>query len=459
MENTLKLKSNKPSLIEGPILKSLLIFAAPIVLTNVVQQLYTLVDVAVIGKCVQGTVGTVAVNTGGEVADLLAPIATGFAMAGQIYLAQLVGAGDDSKTKRAVGTLLTFMLGLSLILSAISIFLSGPILNWLNCPAEAFSAARIYMIISAIGTPFVFGYNAVCGVLRGMGESKRPLIFILVAASINIILDIFLVAVLHLEAAGTAIATVAAQFGSFAAAFYFMWKAKEKFDFELKASYFKIDMKMLWIFIKLGIPQVFRSMCVRFGIVWCNSQANGFGSVVSAANGIGNKLQKLLDCFVSGIDTAAASMIGQNLGARKQDRARKVTLYTVASALVCATVVSAVILIFPTQVFSIFTSDAGVVELGRTYLRIFVLHFYQSAITGSFQAMVTGCGFVSLGFVLGILDGLICKIGFSCLFMNIMNMGYIGLWWGVAASRVPNGFITIWYFLSNKWRYRKLLTD
>lgn len=446
------------NLTTGPIMKSLLFFAIPIVLTNLVQQLYSMVDLIVIGKFV-GSIGTVGVNTGGEIADLVSPIAMGFATAGQIYIAQLFGAKNESKIKKTIGTLLSFTILISILLGVCAIIFSKPILNLLNTPLEAMSQARAYMIITALGFPFIFGYNSICGALRGMGESKHPLQFILVAAFVNIVLDIVLVAIFRLEAAGTAIATVASQIGAFIAAFYYMYKRKEKFDFEFKLSYFQIDPKILMILVKLGIPQVVRSLFVRFGMLWVNSNVNSFGLVVSATNSVGNKLQKFLEVFVQGIDTASASMVGQNLGAKQIDRAGKTTIATFIAATACAAGSAVLCLVFPHQVFSIFTNDTSVINLGATFLRIFILHFFASALTGSFQAMVTGCGFVELGFLLGILDGLICKIGFSLLFMYVFNMGYIGIWWGVSCSRILPGIICVAYFISGKWKTRRLLTD
>ena len=149
-------------------------------------------------------------------------MAMGFATAGQIYIAQLFGAGEESKIRKSVGTLLTFTLILSVILAAAAILFTDPILRLLNCQEIGFRQAQSYMIITALGYPFIFGYNALCGILRGMGESKRPLLFIIVAAIVNIFFDILLVAVFKLEAAGTAIATVFSQIGSFAAAFIFL---------------------------------------------------------------------------------------------------------------------------------------------------------------------------------------------------------------------------------------------
>ncbi len=457
MDTVIKRKMGS-DLTVGPILKTLLLFAIPIVASNLIQQAYSLIDLIVIKEYV-GNIGTVGVNTGGEIADLVMPIASGFSMAGQIYIAQLVGAGDRNKARKATGTLLSFCISLSVILALISIFFCRPILLWLKCPSEAIKQAEAYMIITSVGFPFIFGYNAVCGILRGMGESKKPLHYIIVAACTNIVLDIILVAFFRLEAAGTAIATVFSQFASFAAAFYSLWKNREHFGFEVSFSYFRIDLAILTVFLKLGIPQVFRSICVRFGMVWVNKNANAYGLTVSATNSVGNKLQKFLEVFISGVDTASASMVGQCLGAKDTERARKTTLYTFASAFTAAIMISILCLTVPRPIFSLFSKDPEVISLGVIYLKIFTLHFLISAVTGSFQAMVTGCGFVELGFLLGLLDGLICKIGFTYFFAYVLNMGYVGLWFGVATSRLPNAFITVLYFLSGKWKTRKLLTE
>lgn len=456
MVATMKNERVGANLTEGPILKALMLFAIPIILTNLVQQIYSIVDLIVIGHFV-GNIGTVGVNTGGEMADLVAPIAMGFSSAGQIYIAQLYGAKQDEKIKKVVGTLLTFMFILSMGLGVVAIIFHTNILGILNCPSEAMQQATTYMIITALGYPFIFGYNAVVSILRGMGESKRPLLFVCIAAVVNIVLDLLLVAVFKMEAAGTAIATVASQLGAFLAAFYFMWKKRDKFDFKLSLSYFKMEKESLGVIVKLGIPQVTRTMFVRFGMLWCNSTANSYGMVVSTTNSVGNKLQKFLEVFIQGVDAASASMIGQNLGARKIERAKKTTLHTVSVALGFASLSALLCIFIPRQAFGIFTNDLEVIELGVIYLRIFIVHLFSSAITGSFQAMVTGSGFVELGFILGLLDGVICKIGFSMLFIHVFGMGYIGLWWGVTCSRILNGCICIYYFLSRKWETRNLL--
>ena len=343
-------------LTQGSIYKTLIVFAVPIILTNLIQQLYSMVDLMVIGQFV-GSVGTVGISTGGEIADLVTPVAMGFSTAGQIYIAQLIGARNERRAKKTIGTLLGFMLGVSALLMLAAIVFSLPILHTLNCPGEALSQARAYMIITALGYPFVFGYNAVCGILRGMGESKRPLYFISVAAVINIGLDIFFVAVLGMQADGTAIATTLSQVGSFVASFRYLWKNREKFEFELSKEFFWPDAKILETIVVLGVPQVVRSLLVRFSLLWINANINSYGLTVSATNSIGNKIQKFSDVFNSGVDTASAAMIGQNLGANKKERAGKVCWATLSLGLGFACIIAVVLLFFPQDVYRIFTTD------------------------------------------------------------------------------------------------------
>lgn len=200
MEAKLSIKRVGKNLTEGNILNTLLLFAVPIILTNLIQQLYGMVDLIVIGQYV-GSTGTVGVSTGGELSDLMTPIATSFASAGKIFIAQLVGAKYEKRIKETIGTLLSLMMIISVVCAVASIWFYKPILNLLNCPEEALSQASSYMIITALGMPFIFGYNAVCGVLRGLGESKKPLTFVAVAATVNIFGDLLLVAVFQLQAA------------------------------------------------------------------------------------------------------------------------------------------------------------------------------------------------------------------------------------------------------------------
>lgn len=444
-------------LTENSVLKVLLIFAIPIVLTNLIQQLYSMVDLMVIGHFA-GNIGTVAVSTGGEISDFLTPVATHFATAGQILIAQLVGAKLVEKQKRAIGSFISMMIMISVVFMLLTIVFREQILRLLNCPPEAFSQAESYMIITAVGLPFIYGYNAVCGILRGMGESKNPMLFVVIAAIINVFLDLLLVVVIPMEAVGTAIATVMSQIGAFIAAFIYMYRYKDKFGMELNIKFFRLDKEATNIILGLGIPMAVRSILVRFSMLWVNASVNGYGLVASGTNSVGNKLLKFLEIFSSSLTQAGGAMVGQNLGAEKHKRARDVVYYTLASCLVVTVFISVIVFCYPKAVFGIFTKDTAILDMGVVYLNIMIIHFFTSAFTGSFQCMVIGSGNSMLNFIIGILDGIVCKIGIALFLVNVFHMGVYGYFWASALSRVLPGIICMVYFYKGDWKKRKLVS-
>lgn len=445
-------------LTNGSVLFQLALFVVPLILANFVQQIYNTVDMMVIGQFA-GNAGTVGVSTGGEVATLLTFAATGFGSAGQIYVAQLTGAKDAGKLNETIGTLLSFMFIISTVFAVICIVFSGTFLGWLNCPEEAVYQAKNYMQIVSLGIPFVFGYNAVCGILRGMGEGKRPLIFISIAAGTNIILDLLFVALFSLEAAGTAIATVLAQIVAFMACAVSLYRHRESFHFRLKLCCMKPRREHLKVLMSLGIPLTAQSLLVQMSLLICSSRINLYGVVASGTNSIGNKIQKLVNVFTSSIITGSGAMIGQNLGARKYDRVKKIVSVSLFSSLFFAVLGSIIVNAFPDTIYRLFTKDASVIALGRTYLHIAVATFLLSAIQGPFQAVITGSGNARLSFVSGLLDGVVLRLGISFCFAYLLDMGVTGFFWGNALARFAPVFIGITYYLSGKWKTRKLLSE
>ncbi|WP_455436205.1 MATE family efflux transporter [Hungatella hathewayi] len=444
-------------LTNGSIFKLLITFAIPIMLTGMIQQLYSIVDLMIIGQYV-GSVGTVAVSTGGELADFVTPVASAFAMAGQIYIAQLAGASEHDKLKKAAGTLITMMLAMSLFFAVFTFLFRIQILHMLNCPEEAFSEATSYMLITAIGMPFIFGYNAVCGLLRGMGESQRPLLFVAVAATVNVVLDILLVAVFHMGAAGTAIATVCSQMGSFLAAYLFMYHRREQFDFKLSLSYFTVDRESMRIILTLGIPQLVRSIAVHGSMIWVKANINSYGLIYSSTYSIGNKIEKFVLLFSQGVTSASGAMIGQNLGAKKQDRVRKTLLTTLCVTLSIAFIGICLFLTIPHQLYLLFTIDETVADYGITFLRIMCVGCVVTTVAGTFKALATGSGAVKLCFMMGIMDG-VCRILVSLLFLYIFNQGPNSFYWGAALCEFIPFLMCFTYFISGKWKTQKLLSE
>ena len=453
-----KAKTIGTDLTQGNILRLLLIFVLPIFFTNLIQQFYNIVDVIVIGQFA-GSEGTVGVSTGGEVINLLTFVSMGFASAAQVYISQLYGVRDHEKIRETIGTTLSLMGLCSLVFMALSMLFCRPLLTLMNTPAEALAQSYDYMMVTALGMPFIFGYNAVCGILRGMGESKRPLEFIAISATANIFLDLFFVAVLGMKSAGTAWATVLSQIAAFAASLVFMYRKRAHFQFDFKLRSFAMKKAHLKVLIELGVPLAASSTFIHLSQLYCNAQVNAFGLVASAVNSVGNKVVRFANIITSSINTGAAAMIGQNLGARKFDRVKKVTYIALALAFVMALLNCAVCVFVPTVVFRAFSSDPAVIEAGVPFMHISVITFLLSAWQGPYNGVVTGSGHAKLSFVIGMLDGVVLRIGISLFLANVMGMGVYGYYYGNALARLAPCVICTWYFYSGRWAKRKLLSE
>lgn len=439
-------------------MKTLITFAIPLVLANLVQQLYNTVDLIVIGKFA-GSVGTVGTAQGGDFASLMTLIGMGFSGAGQVYIAQLAGAKEHEKIRKAIGTLLTLMMCGSVVIAVIGCCVTDGFLNLLNTPKEAFDAAKQYMFVTCLGMPFVYGYNAVCGILRGKGESKRPLEFVIVAAIVNVVLDIFFVAILKMGCFGTALATVIAQAASFFMALGFMIRQREQMDFDFKLASFRPYKEQVKVILRLGTLKAAQGALLSVSMLYCSSQINVYGLVSAATNNIGNKIGRFTNIITVSVDTAAAGIIGQSLGARKIDRVKKTVYCSLIIAMAMAAINCALGLFLPRQIFHIFSDDPEVIEFGVTFMRISLITFIFSGLMGPYNAVITGDGNAALGFVLGVLDGVVLRIGISILLAKVFDMGVIGYFYGSALARVGPTIVTMIYFYSNRWQKRKLLTE
>lgn len=446
------------NLTEGPILSTLCVFILPIFMTNLVQQFYNMVDVMVAGLYV-GNAGTVGVSTGGEIVSLLTFVSMGFSNGAQVYISQLYGQENHKKIKETIGTSLSLMILMSLVFLVLSMAFCRPALRILNTPEEAMGQSYDYMMITALGLPFIFGYNAVCGILRGMGEARRPFFFVLVSAVANIFLDILFVAALGMGAAGTAWATVIAQIAAFAAAILFMYRKREHFDFDFRLRSFAMKAEHVKVLMELGVPLAASTTFIHLSQLYCNAQINSFGLVDSTVNGIGNKVVRFANLITSSINTGASTMIGQNLGAKKYDRAKKTVYVSMGLAAAMGLLNCGFCVFAPRAVLRLFTTDPAVIEAGVTFMHISVITFLLAAWQGPYQAMVTGAGHARLNFIVGVLDGVILRIGISIVLAKGFSLGVIGYYYGNALARLAPCVICMAYFYSGRWKTRMLLAE
>lgn len=443
---------------EGSLVKQLIIFSFPLIVANLLQALYNTVDMVVVGQFV-GSSSMAAVSTGGEMFRFFTNMASGFCMGGQIMIAQHVGAGDRDGIKSCIGTIFTFILGLSAVLMAVGLSMHSTLLSWLNTPAESVEQANSYVVICCIGLPFIAGYNCVSSVLRGMGDSRHPLVFIAIATGINLMLDVILVRFFRMGAAGAAIATVASQGFSVVVSVVFLYRNREAFAFDFKPSSFRPDRRKLVTLVRVGGPLAIQHIAINISQLFVTSHINAYGLAASAVAGVGNRIHSMLSIVSSGISSAGGTMIGQNLAAGKQERAKRIVYVGLAASSVLLVINVTIALAFPKQIFSLFNDEKEVLDMAVGFMKIQCWAFLGSALMGPYGSMVNGSGFSELGLAIGLFDGVVARVGLSILMGEVLGMGLNGYFYGNALARMGSALIQIIYFYSGKWRTRRLLVD
>ncbi|MDR1061738.1 MAG: polysaccharide biosynthesis C-terminal domain-containing protein, partial [Clostridiales bacterium] len=251
------MKNNGQALIRdltaGSIPRRLLAFAGPLFLSGLLQTTYNMADMAVVGHF-GGSAGLSAVTNGGEILSFLTFVAIGFSNAGQVILSQLVGANRKESVGRLVGTLFTSMLGAALALTAACVALSDAMLGLINTPPEAWDGTADYVVICCLGLVFIYGYNLAGAILRGLGDSRHPFVFVAIASLVNVALDLLFVAVFGWGVAGAALATVIGQAVSFACALVFLYRRRAWLGFDFKPSSFRLDRELFPALVRLGVP-------------------------------------------------------------------------------------------------------------------------------------------------------------------------------------------------------------
>jgi putative MATE family efflux protein len=412
-------------------------------------------DMVIVGQ-VLGSVGLSAVSIGGDVSSFLTFVAMGFSNAGQVIISQYIGAGQRKKVGAFVGTMFTFLVGFALVLGGVCLIFREQVLTLMNTPAAAWDQALAYSTVCIAGLVFIYGYNMVSAVLRGMGDSKHPFIFIALAAVMNIILDIVLVWGLKMGAMGAAIATVFSQALSFLLCAVFLWRSRHQMDFEISLDDFLHPKKeYLASLTKLGVPMAIKSAAIHFSKLFVNSWINSYGVAVSAMAGIVNKLGSICNLISNSVNAAGSSMVGQNVGAQKFERVPRIMVTCFVLTLCSSTLLTVVLYAFPTAVFGIFTDESAVMAIAMEFLPIAAVLFLGSACRSPMNALINGSGNHRVNFATAILDGLVMRIGLSVLFGLALNMEYLGFWLGDALAGYTPFFIGLVYYFTGAWKTRK----
>lgn len=448
MENN---KTMVKDLTTGSVPKLLLVFAAPLFVSNALQAIYNVVDMIVVGQVIGGN-GMSAVATGGNVLSVLNFVVMGFAGAGQIIIARAVGEKDMEAVKKTIGTMFTLLLSAAVVMSIICFFIREWLLHLVNTPAEAYDYTMDYTLVCMIGLIFIYGYNIVSAIMRGMGDSKRPFMFVAIASVINIVLDILFVAVFRMEVIGAALATVIGQAVSFIFAMFYFYRNKESFGFDFKLKSFIPVMDMVKKLCALGIPMAIQSAAITISMIVVTAWVNVFGVVASACAGVLSKLNLLVGILSMSLTTAAGSMVGQNLGAKKYDRIPKILLWASGCALAIVSVYIIALVSFPEAMVGLFTTDAAILASATIIIFPSVVNAF-GAVSRTFAfAIINGSGNSKLNLLVAIIDGMIARILLAYILGWKIGMGPQGFWLGDALAGFVPCLIGGGYYISKKWK-------
>jgi putative MATE family efflux protein len=439
---------------KGSIPRQLISFATPLFLSNMLQIVYNMVDMIVVGN-VLGDSGISAVSVGGDVSNLLTFIAMGFSSAGQVIIARLIGGGERHRLSRFVGTMVGFLATAALVMTALGLILQDTMLALMKTPAEAYEGAVAYSTVCMAGLIFIYGYNTTSAILRGMGDSKRPFIFISIAAVLNLLLDLVFVAGLRLGAGGAALATVISQAVSVVISTAYLVRNRKRYELDMRLSHFvKWDRELLGNLVGLGVPMAIKTCSIQVSKLFVNAFVNGYGVAVSAFSGIANKLASISNLISQSMNVAGSTMVGQNLAAGKFKRVKRVMATITIITLAVSITLSVAICLFPEAIFSLFTSEENseVLALVDGYLPIAVLMFMGSAFRSMMNALLNGSGNLKVNFATAILDGIIMRIGLAVLFGLVLDMKHYGFWLGDALAGFTPFFIGLVFFLSGSWK-------
>lgn len=414
---------------------------------NVFQQLYNVVDSIVIGRFL-GKEALAAVGANFPLIFALISFVVGIAIGSTVIISQYFGAKQMDNVKKAIDTLYIFMFFASLTITTIGIFSSNYIFHLISLPEEVIIPAVEYFNIYALGFVFFFGFQGTSAILRGLGDSKTPLYFLAISTIVNIILDIVFVVYMDMGIKGVAAATVIAQAGAFFTIVWYLNKYHEFLSFSpLKM---KFDRSIFSKSLKIGLPSGFQQTFVSLGFMALYKIVNQYGTSTIAAYSIAMRIDMFAILPAMNFSAAISTFVGQNIGANKFDRIGKGLKATLSMMSIIAIIISLLTLTFASNLMGLFTEDAEVIKIGTEYLHIVGGFYIVVSSMFIFTGVLRGAGDTIIPMLITILALWIVRIPIS--YYLSLKMGAIGIWWGIPIAWFVGIIASYLYYKSGRWK-------
>lgn len=435
-------------LAQGSVLKKLILFALPFLASNIIQSLYNVADMLIVGNF-SGTESMSGVNIGGQVTLIVTNIIIGLCAGGTVIIAQSIGAKDKKTTKETTSTLITLLTILGIALTVIMILFKNPFLHMIKTPQESFQEASNYLVVTSLGILFIFGYNALSGILRGMGDSKRPFYFVLIACVTNIVLDLILVAGFNMGARGAAIATVVSQALSMFLCIFYLKKNNFIFDFKPKS--FRIQKQRLKQIIKIGLPTAVQNGVVALSFLIITALVNEIGVNASAAVGVVGKFNGFAIMPAIAMGNSISTMAAQNIGAGEWKRAKKSCHIGMAIAAAITFSIFFLAQAFAGEIIAMFDSEKEVIESGIVYMRTFSFDYLIVPFVFCFNGLFIGAGHTTFSLINSLMSSLLLRVPAAILFGKILDLGLSGIGLGAPVASMGSLLVILFFYFSKRW--------
>lgn len=435
----------------GSVAKKLVLFALPFVMSNFIQSLYSVADMIIVGNFT--SVATLnGVSNATQLTMLFTNAVIGLSVGGTVLIGQYLGSGSKNELKDTIATSFTVLAVIALCLTAVAPFIAKPLLGLMRVDAESVRDGAIYFITVMSGTLFVFAYNALASVLRGMGDSKHPMIFVAIAAGTNVALDLLFIGVFGWGGFGAAIATVISQ--AIAVILSAAYLVKNNFVFDFKFSSFKIKADKLRLMLSIGFPTMLNNICVSTSFVFLTSIANIVARGGGGAVGVVGKYNGFAILPALGISASISAMVAQNFGAGNIDRVKKTHKVGTAIAVSFTFLIFVITLLFPTQILKMFSGDENFIRLGKDYLKTLSWDYLIVPLQFCFNGLFIGTGHTTFALISGVSSSLLFRIPFCYLLGITFGFGMKGIGAGAPIASLAATAISLAFYLSGKWKIK-----
>ncbi len=427
-------------------------FAAPMLIGNIFQQLFTVVDSIVVGNFI-GKEALAAVGASFPVIFMMVSLIVGLVIGTTVVISQYYGAKDYERVKRAIDTMYIYIAGASIIITVAGLLLAEPLLRLLGLPEELMPQATTFLRIYFSGTIVFFGYNGTSAALRGLGDSKTPLYFLIIATLANIILVLLFVGLFKWGVAGAAYATLVANGIAFGLAAFWLNRTHKLIRIGIRG--LRFDREIFLHSIKIGLPTGIQQTFVALGNLALFSIVNKFGTNVIAGFSVASRLDSLAVVPAMSFSQALSTFVGQNIGARKTERIRSGLLSTLKMAGSVTITTSIFIVLFGHLLMSLFTSDSDVIRIGDQYLTIVSIFYFLFTLMFMYNGIMRGAGDTLIPMFFSLISLWIIRIPLAYFLSG--KIGATGIWWSIPAGWFIGLALSFIYYKTGRWKTRSVV--